>query len=206
MKDESLRPLLDEIYSLTGNLLVQNKNLYSLNKRLKTFVGSKRNRQETIIQDDKEKLKVQKVIPFPTPPEITWQNITIQFLSSETVWIIAGEKREGKDFSEIGLTDFRTKKPNILCLTLVTFAKFKEISWNVQGIHLRINKNLKKHISRLNKLLMQIFQIENERPFKYDFKTKTYSPNLKVELVNDKTYYDIYDDFPKFAYPRKIEN
>lgn len=194
LKDESLHPLLSEIYSLTGNLLVHNKNLSSLNKRLKTFVGSERNRQETIIQDDKKKL--QGVIPFPTPPGITWQNITIRFLSNRTVWIIAGEEREGREFSQIGLTDFRTNKPNILCLTLVTFGKFKEISWDVPGIHLRINNNLKKHISRLNKLLMHIFQIKNERPFKYYFRTKTYSPNLKVELVNDEIYDDIYDDFP----------
>ena len=204
LKDESLRPLLDEICGLTSDLLANTRNLYSLNKRLKTFVGSKRNRQETIIQDDKKKL--QEVIPFRTSPGITWQNITIRFLSSKAVSIIAGKEREGKEFSEIGLTDFRTNKPNILCLTLVTFGKFKEISWDVPGIDLRINKNLKKHIYRLNKLLMHIFQIKNERPFKYCSRTKTYSPNLKVELVDDEIYDDIYDDFPKLAYPKKIEN
>jgi len=40
LKDESLRPLLDEIYSLVGGELLYNINLHNLSRRLQTFVGS----------------------------------------------------------------------------------------------------------------------------------------------------------------------
>ncbi len=45
LKDESIRPLLSEIYSLTGNQLIHNINLYALGQRLKTFVGRKTKRK-----------------------------------------------------------------------------------------------------------------------------------------------------------------
>jgi len=45
LKDESMRPLLSEIYCLTGNQLLHNINLNSLSQRLKTFVGRKKKRK-----------------------------------------------------------------------------------------------------------------------------------------------------------------
>lgn len=51
LKDESLRPLLGEIYSLCGNLLLHNINLINLNRRLQTFIGSKGKRKRLSIED-----------------------------------------------------------------------------------------------------------------------------------------------------------
>lgn len=196
LKDESLRPLLDEIYIVTRDSTSRNKVLLPhLSKRLKTFIGSKPNGQEIIRQDEKKKPRVHKVIPFTTPPGTSWQDITIHFFSNKAVWLIAGEKKEGKEFPEVGLSHFTSNKPTILCLTLVSFGKYKEISWNTPGIHPKVNKNLKTHIYRLNKLLMEIFQIEKEKPFEYCFRTKTYSPIFKITLRNDEIYDDILDDF-----------
>lgn len=40
LKDESLRPLLDEIYIIFEDLLLRNINLSSLSRRLQTFIGN----------------------------------------------------------------------------------------------------------------------------------------------------------------------
>lgn len=210
LKDESLRPLIDEIYIVTRDLTYRNKTLLlSMSKRLKTFIGVKQNGQEIIIQDEKKKQQVHKLIPFSAPPGTSWQDVTIQFLSNKAVWLIAGEKKEGKEFPEVGLSHFTSNKPTILCLTLVSFGKYKEISWKTPGIHPRINKHLKTHIYRLNKLLMRIFQIKKEKPFKYCFRTKAYNPQFRIILRKDEIYDDILDDFKvrnHLPYQQKFEN
>ena len=210
LKDESLRPVVSEIYGVARDLIIQNKTLLlDMSNRLKTFIGSKPNGQEIIIPYEKKKSQVHKVIPFTAPPGTSWQHITIKFLSNKGVWLIAGEKKEGRQFPEVGLSHFTSNKPTILCLTLVSFGKYKEISWNTPGIHPRVNKHLKTHIYRLNKLLMEIFQIKKEKPFKYCFRTKTYNPQFKILLSDDEDYDDILDDFKvrnHLPYQRKFEN
>jgi hypothetical protein len=72
LKDESLRPLLDEVCSVSGNLLGHNINLGSISKRLVTFIGSKPSKEK--------KPKTKRLVPFPAPPGTTWEDIEISFL------------------------------------------------------------------------------------------------------------------------------
>jgi hypothetical protein len=81
LRDESLRPLLDEIFKISGNAMTYNRNLWDLGKRLTTFVGCRINIEE-------RKSRTPIIVPFPAPPGITWDRIEIRFLSNKAVKLI----------------------------------------------------------------------------------------------------------------------
>jgi hypothetical protein len=191
MKDESLRPLIDEIYSVSGNQLVHNKNLGGMSQRLATYVGSR-------IPIAEKEPKAATIVPFHTSPGITWDGIEIRFLSNKAVELIAGNVREGRGYQEIGLLDGRGKGPNILWLVLASFAKQDgEIGWHTKGLHNRVHKNLKSHVNRLNKILMELLQIKNDKPFEYKWKSKSYRAKFRINIVDEDAYDDILEIFRK---------
>ncbi|GAI93754.1 unnamed protein product, partial [marine sediment metagenome] len=152
-------------------------------------------KKEAVLISDRKTKKDKTIMQFPTPKGTTWDKVTFCFLSNKAAELEAGDEREGKQFTEIGLEDDRSLKSNILCLVLASFGKYGEISGKIPGLHLRVNKNLKSHVYRLKKLLIDIFNIEKGSPFKYSKKTNTYTTTFKVKLKNDEIYDDIFDDF-----------
>lgn len=186
MKDESMRPLLDDIYGKSRDQLVHNKNLGDLSRRLKTFVGSRSFKKEEIRLQEPKPLRITPIIPFPTPKGTSWFDVSIRFLSNETAELRAGSKSEGKNFAEMGFMDNRTKSPGKLWKVLILFGQRNgEISWETLGLPHDIQKNFKKHIQRLRYRLKQLFQIEDD-PFEEYRRVKAYKTKFKIELL-DKT-------------------
>ena len=178
LDDGLAHSLLSEIYSVSGNLLVHNKNLGDLSTRLKTFVGSGRRKKEISAKDKK------KIMPFPSPTGTTWHDVSIHFLSSETAEIKAREIREGRNFAEMGFMDNRSKSPDKLWKVLILFGQHNgEISWETLDLPIAIQNNLKKHIHRLRYRLKQLFQIDDD-PFEKYRKVKAYKSKFKIELLN----------------------
>lgn len=184
LDDGPAHSLLSEIYSVSGNLLVHNKNLGDLSRRLKTFVGSRSLKKEKIRPQEPKPLRITPIIPFPTPKGTSWYDVSIRFLSNETAELKAGSKSEGKNFAEMGFMDNRNKRPNKLWKVLMLFGSHNgEISWETLGLPLDINKNLKKHVHRLRHRLKQLFQIDDD-PFEKYRKVKAYKSKFKIELLD----------------------
>jgi len=156
-----------------------------------------------IVADERVLERPKNFIEFPSPEGATWEKVKIRFLSNVAVELTAGKIREGRQYTEIGFIDNRNKSYNLLWLVLASFAKYNgEISWNTPNLHIRVNKNLKKHVHRLGKHLMQLFQIKEEKPFEYCKEIKGYRTKFKIELTNEEIYDDILDDFKmKFHLP-----
>jgi hypothetical protein len=97
---------------------------------------------------------------------------------------------------EVGFLDRRGKGYSFLWLVLASFARCEgEISWKTKGLHNRVHKNLKSHVNRLTKVLTELFQIEDSRPFEYSRKTDCYVAKFKTKLVNEDAYDDILKTF-----------
>lgn len=185
LKDESLRPLIDDIYSESRNLLVKNKNLGSLSKRLQTFIGSRSLRKEKIRPQERKPLRITPIMPFPAPKGTSWYDVSICFSSKEAAGLRAGGKSEARDFIGMGFMDNRNKRPDKLWQVLLLFGIHNgEISWEDLDLPTDINKNLKKHVHRLRHRLRQLFQIDDD-PFEKYRKVKAYKSKFKIELLNE---------------------
>jgi hypothetical protein len=135
--------------------------------------------------------KGKPIRPFPSPSGIKWSDITIRFLSEESVRIIARDVKEVRNYAEMGFMDDRTKSYNLLWMALLEFGKNGgEISWKTMGLRPEIQKNLKlkSHTKRLRKHLKQFFGIEDD-PFMPYRREKAYKTKFRVELL-DKTIVD----------------
>ncbi|MFX0205461.1 MAG: hypothetical protein ACFFDT_05700 [Candidatus Hodarchaeota archaeon] len=131
---------------------------------------------------EKKQTRLQPIKPFPTPPGTSWYDVSIRFLSNETAELIAKGEREGKNFAEMGFMDKRSEKPDILWFTLIFLAKNRgEISWESQGLPLKVNRNLKSYIKDIRKRLIHLFEI-NDDPFESYRKVKAYRTKFKIKL------------------------
>lgn len=129
--------------------------------------------------------KEKPIRPFPSPSGIKWSDITIRFLSEESVQIIARNVMEVRNCAEMGLMDNRTKNHNKLWHVLLLFGKLRgEISWKMMGLPPGIQRNLKTHIKRLRKHLKQFFGIEDD-PFMPYRREKAYKTKFRVELLDN---------------------
>lgn len=188
LKDESLRPLLDEIYVQSRGLLLRYKNLFSLSKRLRTFISSRIKEESIPVHEEEKKARIQAISPFPAPSGASWGDITIRFLSREAAELIAGKIREGRDFREMGFMDRRTHGPDRLWFTLLYFGKHRgEISWETVGITLPMQKNLKSYIKDIRKRLKFLFQLEDD-PFKNYRRERAYVTKFRIELLSEEIF------------------
>jgi hypothetical protein len=69
--------------------------------------------------------RVQAVVPFPTPPGTTWEQVTIEFANDEHVKVVAGNIEDHRSFAEIGFADRRkvADTPDRLWELLVALAE-----------------------------------------------------------------------------------
>jgi hypothetical protein len=142
------------------------------------------------------------VTKFPLPKGVPWSELTIRFMANRVVWFKDPEKSEALPFYSVGLEHSTSERPNVLCLALVSLARFKEISRSTIGLHSKIYKDPKSHIYRLKELFWDIFEKEDESPFLYSKKTRSWTPKFSLELANDEIYDEILDDFKeKFDLP-----
>ncbi|MDD5530571.1 MAG: HEAT repeat domain-containing protein [bacterium] len=139
---------------------------------------------------------------FPTPPGTKWEDVTIQFISDESIKISANEVSKEFHYTEIGFKDNRKGiVPDSQWKVLQYLAKCGgTISWNFEdakeygGYNYTIPKdeipkptNLKerkafpKRIERLRKKLKTIMQLDGD-PFENYIKVKSYKSKFTIIL------------------------
>lgn len=114
---------------------------------------------------------------FPTPSGTKWEEVTITFISNESIRIKAGKVSKKFHFSEIGFGDRRSAdKPNKIWEYFHALAQLSgELSWDdpldLGGRPVDINRDVaQKRLSILRKTLQTIVGIE-DNPF-YTYRKK----------------------------------
>lgn len=110
---------------------------------------------------------------LPIPKNIFWEDVSIRFISDESVEIRAGTPLGVKNFIELGFKDRRSDKPDYKWEALKLLAKNGgEISWKDKSASLK----WKPHIKTLRKRLRNYFDIQDDPFYSYrrsgGYKTK----------------------------------
>jgi len=101
---------------------------------------------------------------FPTPPNTTWNMVSIQFVSEDSVKVSVKSIHRGYTFADMGFKDNRKyNSPNTQWEILRFLAKNKgELSWQ-KGTAIYS----KKEISRVRKRLRTFMGIDDDPFFRY---------------------------------------
>jgi hypothetical protein len=185
LKDESIRPLLDRIHTLTSGVTYNHFILFKLNERLRTYLGESINESFPKIEHDKKSDLLPKPIDkFPTPQEVKWEDVKITFLSDKAIQINVMDKQEGKDYVELGFTSKRGGKMRKAWEVLFEFAfKDGEISYKDENFsHNEITKQLKTRIYELNKWFGLYFGIKGNAIRRYNRHTQSYKAKFEIHL------------------------
>lgn len=122
---------------------------------------------------------------FPTPPGTKWDDVTIQFISDESIKISAKGVSKEFNYAEIGFKDNRRGVvPDNQWKVLQHLAKCNgEISWKSETESLKDFPKFPKRIEILRKRLKDIMGID-EDPF-YPYKEiKSYKSKFKIEYFS----------------------
>ena len=139
--------------------------------------------KQHVISPEKKLIRIQTDKSLPVPKGITWSDVSICFISPESVEIRAGKPLGVKNFIEMGFKDRRSGKPDLIWQTLKIFARFNgEISWKDKGVDTRFHKNLKSYIKDIRRRLKFLFNIDNDPFNTYDRKSKTYSLKFSISI------------------------
>lgn len=164
---------------------------YPMVKKFSDFLESQE-KQDIIFQvamthaiKTSDKQKIQPAKPLPTPPGINWHDVTIHFISDESVEIRAAKPLGVKNFIEMEFEDRRTHKPNLAWVALNAFAICQgEISWEDKSVDKRTRDTLKSRVKEIRKKLKFSFNIEDE-PFEPYRKAKAYKAKFSITIRED---------------------
>jgi hypothetical protein len=119
---------------------------------------------------------------FPSPRDLRWDEIRIQFISDTAARISAREVSRVYNFGELGFTDRRTAdSPDTLWGALLAFAtRNGEVSWNDAPAN---PKRFKPYVKELRKRLRAIFGIDGD-PFEDYRKAKAYRTKFVIRKSN----------------------
>lgn len=188
LKDEGLRPLLDEIYSSIRQHLLDVRLLCALKDQLATYISLIPVRESTAEQANKTVKAPNRnmVEPLNIPSGTEWKDISIRFINSEEIYISIGRTSFGvQNFQRCGFADLRNKLPNEQWNILASFAKnHGELTVReYEKAKGRGTKNFKKHISLLRAKLKSLFNITGDPITAYSKKTKSWKVNF---TLNDR--------------------
>ena|SRR3989344_4458054 len=142
-------------------------------------------RQIKIKLSDKQKIGLQNKFPHILPSGTIWENITMQFLDDEKVFIKAYKYEYTADYKEFGCKDRRNQKPDLQWILLRILSKNRgEISWKSA----EAKDNIKKLKERLSKKLKYYFAIDYDPfwPYKSGKSYKIKITLLPVPIEKDK--------------------
>jgi hypothetical protein len=164
LKDESMRPLLDDIGGLYGGTAHNLWILSDISVRLRTFLGESLYDSRTI----EKKIGKASIPVIELPPDTRWEDIKLIFIGPEDIQILVkGKPYAVKSYKALGFLDRRTNKktdvegkPNRLWTTLAALAKNGgELSWDNVDLSEEVKDNLVKNMSDLRKHLQAMFRI-----------------------------------------------
>ena len=137
--------------------------------------------------------KKESIGKFPSPPGLTWSDITITFISNDGVNIKAKDVVKRYTYAEMGFKDGRKGDvPDSRWASLrEIFGKNKRVEWNTD-IDQKTKTNLKRTVSDIRHRLKTFFNIEDD-PFHSYKKHRAYLPkfcikdNRHIETDTDPT-------------------
>jgi len=138
--------------------------------------------EEASSQQQARKLNV---AVFPSPSDLSWEEVSMAFVSDEAIKVRARKQLKEYRFDQIGFNNKKNGKPNILWLFLRALAqRGGELSWENAGRYgTQLNQNqVQSNVKRLRKLLRDFMGIK-EDPFYPYRKVKAYQ--TKFTLTND---------------------
>lgn len=117
------------------------------------------------------------VVFFPAPAHATWSDVHIRFVDGHTVSVAVGEASGTYLYSDMGMADGRSKKPNKQWELLRSLAKAGGVlTWNSPDAERRNQKRRE----RLSAVLQQFFRIEGD-PIAYDEEIKGWRTLFTLE-------------------------
>lgn len=179
LRNESMRPLLDDIYGETRDGFEAYMALGGVSPRLKTYIGTK------LIQksEKQEKPATSKIVPFPTPSDARWNELKISFIDNESVNITIRDKNTKVTYAEMGFKDKRACKPSS------SWHFLKELAGNkgrLTDYPKAIKYKVEKKVSVLRGKLAAYFNI-SDLPISY-IKTEDYAGYKTAFEIEDKSY------------------
>ena len=127
-------------------------------------------------QGQKSKSDSRGAVLFPTPEEITWEDIKIQFRDNHTVTVWAGNEVHRYTYGEMGMMSKKDKMPTKQWRWLLEFADSRgNINWNNKSSGHR----LKKQKQLLSKRLRKFFQLKGD-PIYWDKTAGAYCCRFQI--------------------------
>lgn len=126
-----------------------------------------------------EKKGKESIVKFPSPPDLSWEEVSMAFISDTEIKVRARDQIKKYRFDHIGFKNKKSGKPNILWWFLRALAeKGGELSWDNSGSYESpLNPNqVQSNVKRLRKTLCKFMDIEDD-PF---------HPYRKVEAYKAK--------------------
>jgi len=179
LKDESLRPLIDDIYRCVANQLIRYYNLPGLNRRFKTYIGTSVTKKFQDIV--KTKVGIKELFNQSISSAQNWNDVFVTLLGENEIHIKNGKNSRTISNRMMGLENIRKNKPNRLWAILKAFALNKGA---IENISINTVEKIKSDIAQLNKLLCEFFSIK-ENPIKYSKKTKSYLISFGVKFQDN---------------------
>lgn len=124
----------------------------------------------------------EQIARFPSPKDLKWEEVSMTFVSNETLEIRARGVVKKYHYAQIGFQDKRkVDAPNMLWLLLkdAIASEYGEIAWERSNLDLKFTRQAQKKISRLRGQLREIMGIEGD-PFCEYRKVRAYRPKFSI--------------------------
>ncbi|HCJ67502.1 MAG TPA: hypothetical protein DHV62_09360 [Elusimicrobia bacterium] len=168
-----------------GNDETINRNftrIFAKTKTKKEKKISEESEPSAISKENVSRKKIRTLVKFPTPSGATWDMVSIQFVSDDSVKISVKSIHKRYTFAEIGFKDHRKGDlPDSQWELLKYLAKKNgELSWQKDSA----KPNVQKRIQELRKRLKFLMGIDDDPFFPY----RQYKAYKTKFLIEDKSY------------------
>ena len=116
---------------------------------------------------------------FPSPPGLSWSEVTIEFISDEEIRIRTRNQAKSFHYAQIGFRNEKTGKPIKNWDFFLLLAQKKEFSWDT-NLPSGTRDQAKNHISQLRKRLKEMMGIASD-PFANYQEVKAYRPKFELK-------------------------
>jgi len=124
----------------------------------------------------------EQIARFPSPKDLKWEEVSMTFLTNETIEIRARDVRKKYHYAQLGFQDRRQlDTPNMLWLLLreVFASEYGEIAFERSDLDIKLTRQAQKKVSRLRGQLKEIMGIEGDPFYEYR-KVRAYRPKFSI--------------------------
>jgi len=150
------------------------------------------------VETKKPYRQFESIAEFPSPENLKWEEVSMSFISNETLKIRARGQTKRYHYNQLGFQDKRqVDTPNKLWLMLkgIFASEYGRLAYERTNLDISLTRKAQKTISRLRDLLKTIMGIE-EDPF-YPYRQKNaYTPRFSItdETLTDSTRDNLQQD------------